>query len=705
MEKFTLQLLHASDFEAGVPAAGTSPLDSDAVRFSAVLNQLRSSSMGPYGVDEAVLANTLTLASGDTYIPGPFLNASSDLGLNGVGGLGTSTAPVLGRGDIGILNALGIQASAFGNHEFDLGTRQVRDILRTGSGNPGTSFPYLSTNLDFSLDENLRTELATNQTTAEASTLGGRIAKSTVITVAGLDGVLGTDDDESIGVVGATTPLLRSISSPGDVAVLGGPTDFEALAAEIQTTVDILTATGINKVILLTHMQQFEIEANELAPRLRDVDIIVAGGSHSLFANDENPTPLRAGDSAASAYPTLRISATEQPVLVVNTPANYRYVGRLVVEFDADGMVDVASLNPFITGAYATDQTGIDTLFGGVEIDASQFADPRVVAITDGIRNVIASKDNNLFGATEVFLNGTREFVRTEETNFGNVTADANLALAQAIDPTTVISIKNGGGIRDNIGSVSAAPGAVDPNDVLRLPPQPSALSPDKPVGAISQLDVENALRFNNTLSLITLTATQLKEVMEHAVAATTPTGTPGQFPQIGGFAFSFDPTGTARTAATPGSRVNSLALIDANGNATEAVVIEGQVVGDPDRTFRLVTLNFLADGGDSYPFAEIIAANADLADRVDLLQVGDRSGAATFADTGSEQDAFAEYMLANFGSVPFSAADTSRADDTRIQNLNFRNDTILAGLMNDGSVTLEVVVSHPGYEFQLMAA
>jgi 2',3'-cyclic-nucleotide 2'-phosphodiesterase (5'-nucleotidase family) len=705
MEKFTLQLLHASDFEGGVPAAGVSPLESDAVRFSAVINHLRSSSTGPYGVSETILANTLTLSSGDNYIPGPFLNASSDLSLNGVGGLGTSTAPVLGRGDVAILNALGIQASVFGNHEFDLGTRQVRDILRAGSGNPGTAFPYLSTNLDFSLDENLRTELATNQTTAEANTIAGRIAKSTVITVAGIDGVVGTEDDERIGIVGVTTPLLRSLSSPGDVVILGGPTDYDAAAAEIQATVDILTATGINKVILLAHMQQFEIETNELAPRLRDVDIIIAGGSHTLFANDENPIPFRAGDVAVSAYPTLRMSANDQPVLVVNTPANYRYVGRLVIEFDADGIVDISSLNPSITGAYATDQQGLDALFGDVNIDPTQFADPRIVAITDGIRAVISAKDNNLFGDTSVFLNGTREFVRTEETNFGNLTADANLAFAQSIDPTTVISIKNGGGIRDNIGSVSAAPGALDPSDVRRLPPQPSALSPDKPVGAISQLDIENALRFNNTLSLVTITAAQLKDVMEHAVAATTATGTPGQFPQIGGFAFSFDPTGTARTATTPGSRIKSLALIDAYGNATEAVVMDGEVVGDPDRTFRLVTLNFLADGGDSYPFAQIIAANAALANRVDLLQTGDRSGLGTFADTGSEQDAFAEYMLANFSAMPFATADTTRADDTRIQNLNFRNDTVLAALMGGGEVNLEVVVSAQGYEFQVLAA
>jgi 5'-nucleotidase / UDP-sugar diphosphatase len=101
----TLQLLHASDFEAGVPAID------DAVRFSAIINQLKTNTAGPFGVSQTVLANTLTLSSGDNYIPGIFLNASSDLSLNGVGGLGTSTAPALGRADVAILNALGIQAT------------------------------------------------------------------------------------------------------------------------------------------------------------------------------------------------------------------------------------------------------------------------------------------------------------------------------------------------------------------------------------------------------------------------------------------------------------------------------------------------------------------------------------------------------------------------------------------------------------------
>jgi 5'-nucleotidase / UDP-sugar diphosphatase len=675
----TLQLLHASDFEAGIPAID------DAVRFSAILNHFKTNTTGPLGVSSTVLANTLTLSSGDNYIPGPFFNASSDPSLNGIGGLGISTAPVIGRADIAILNAFGIQASALGNHEFDLGIRQVRDLIRTGSGNPGTNFPYLSSNLDFAPEVNsgrgdlAASDLATNQNTAEANTIKGKIAKSTIITVAGSDGVLGNADDQKIGIVGATTPTLRSISSPGSVGVLpGNPTNYAALAAEIQKSVDALTAAGVNKIILLSHMQQLFIERDELAPRLRDVDIVIAGGSHTpLLDNDD---VLRPGTTDEGDYPIVRTSANGQPVLVLNTDANYRYVARLVVEFDDTGVLNLNSLNNALNGAYSTDEAGVDRVYGQ-DVDPRAVADANVVAITDALRTVISGKDSNISGKTNVFLNGTRTDVRTQETNLGNLTADANLFYARQVDPTTVISLKNGGGIRDNIGVVSAAPGATDPNAVEKLPPQPNPLAPNKQTGDISQLDIENALRFNNGLSLLTITAAQLKEVLEHGVAGVRPGATPGAFPQVGGLSFSFDPNGTAQVlnangvVTTPGNRIRSIAITNANGNFTDVVVRDGAVVGDPSRTFRLVLLDFLASGGDGYPFQRFIQENSALANRVDLKTVLTASGQSTFSVPGSEQDAIAEFLLQS--QTPFAKADVGPEGDRRIQNLSARQDGV----------------------------
>ena len=644
---FQLQILHASDMEAGIPAL------TDAVNFSTVVNALRDD-----------YANTLILSSGDNYLPGPFFSASSDPSLRSV--LGREG---VGRADIAIMNEIGFQASAFGNHEFDLGTSTVAELIRSGNGYAGTQFPYLSANLNFAGDTNLANLVVTDGQAPRPNS----IARSTVITVGG----------ERIGIVGATTPTLPSISSPGPGVVVTPspfagnptPTQLDALAAEIQTSVDALTATGINKVILLAHMQQLFIE-RELATRLEDVDVIIAGGSHTVLPDSTDR--LRPGDTAPSgiSYPIIETnSTTGESVLVVNTGANYTYVGRLVAEFDSAGRLDISSLDPAINGAYATDPGSVAALTatnpaaGGV----TATPDPEVVAITDALRNVIVAKDSNIFGETEVFLNGTRNDVRTQETNLGNLTADANLFAAKQVDPSVVISLKNSGGVRDNIGAIQAAPGATDPNDVIKLPPPANPLA-GKEEGDISQLDIENSLRFNNELSLVTVTAGQLKQIIEHGVSGVRPGATPGAFPQVGGFAFSFDATRQS------GDRIRSLAIKDGNGNTLDVVVDNGEVLGDPNRSFRMVTLGFLAGGGDGYPFNTF---DSQQLNRVNLTTPGIRTGEATFADNGTEQDAFAEYLAQ---SDTFTQQDVSPAQDTRIQNLAFRNDVVFSDAITGNS-------------------
>ncbi|MBD2230376.1 choice-of-anchor I family protein [Phormidium tenue] len=649
MADFTLQLFHAADQEGNITA-----LD-DAPRFSAVLNALKNQDIDGDGV--AGFANTLILSSGDAYIPGVFFNASA-------GAFGGA-----GRGDISIQNALGFQAIAFGNHEFDQGTALVADLIGGSEDDPttdvdesfaGTTFPYLSSNLDFSTDANLADLVVPD---AAAPQPNG-IAASTVIEVNG----------ERIGVVGATTPTISNvnvrISSPGTVTVLPQPFDssptpdqLDALAAEIQADVDALLAANpdIDKVVLLAHMQQIAIE-QELAQRLSNVDIIVAGGSNTrLFDADDRP---RAGDTNQGIYPIIQTGADGNPVAVVNTDGNYKYVGRLVIDFDENGVLLPESYDPTISGAYATDDEGVAAVGG------TGLADPAIAAITAALREAVIATESNVFGVSEVFLNGNRGAVRTQETNLGNLTADANLAIAKEIDPTAVISLKNGGGIRNNIGQTLVPAGGTGEAELLPNEAIPGV----KPAGGISQNDIANALSFNNALSLITVTAEELLALVEHGVSASSldDSVSPGQFPQIGGFSFSFDAT------AEPGNRVQSLAIEAEDGTDIDVVVQNGAIVGDPSRTFRMVTLSFLADGGDGYPFPTGAATN-----RLDLVdETAPATGNATFAPNFSEQDALAEYLFDNFDTdTPFTAAETGRELDSRIQNLAFRSDGVIDAL------------------------
>ena len=617
-DRFTLQLLHAADLEGGVEALDNAP------RFSSVLNALKAKE-----------ENTVIIGAGDTYIPGAFFAAGNDPSLRDVLGREGS-----GRADILMLNAMGFMTSALGNHEFDLGTGVLASLIADdGRGYAGAAFPFLSANLDFSLDTNLAPLVV--DTGQEARAIPNSISKSTVIT---------TPSGEKIGVVGATTPWLPKISIPGDVRVSPeNRDDIPALAAIIQDSVNELKSNGVKVIILTGHLQRFSID-EALAAQLHDVDIIISGGSNTLLADDTDR--LRNGDSADGDYPILATTAADEPVAIVSTDGNYKYVGRLVVDFDEAGVLIPESIDAEVSGAFATDETGV--------ADTGDTAPaPQVVAITKAIRDVVLAKDGVTFGSTSVYLEGRRGSVRTEETNLGNLTADANLYAARRVDPTVVASLKNGGGIRASIGVIVG---------VQELPPPANPLV-GKDEGKISQLDIENTSRFNNGLSLLTLTAAQLLEVVEHAVAEAQPGVSTGQFPQVGGLAFSYDMSGPA------GGRVKSLVITDSDGNPTDIVAQNGEVVGDTGRTFRIVTLDFLADGGDDYPYPNYSDTN-----RVDLTGVmteEQSGGGADFVAPGGEQDAYAEYLAANFSETPYSIPDTSAENDERIQNLALREDSL----------------------------
>ena len=618
--RFTLQLLHAADLEGGVEALDNAP------RFSAVLNALKAEE-----------ENTVIIGAGDTYIPGAFFAAGNDPILRVVLGREGS-----GRADILMLNAMGFMASALGNHEFDLGTGTLASLIADdGRGYVGTAFPFLSANLDFSPDINLAPLVVDDG--QEAKAIPNSVTKSAVITTA---------SGEKIGVVGATTPLLPKISVPGDVRVSPeNRDDIPALAAIIQESVDELRLTGVKVIILTCHLQRFSID-EALAAQLDGVDIIISGGSNTLLA--DNTDRLRDGDTADEVYPVLTTSGADEPVAIVSTDGNYRYVGRLVLDFDETGVLIPESIDAEVSGAFATDEVGV--------VDTGNAAPaPRVVAITEAIRNVVLAKDGATFGSTSVYLEARRGAVRTEETNLGNLTADANLDAARRVDPTVVASLKNGGGMRASIGVIVG---------VDELPPPANPLV-GKAEGDISQLDIENTLRFNSGLSLLTLTAPHLLEVVEHAIAEAQPGVSTGQFPQVGGLAFSYDMSQPA------GKRVKSLVITDSDGNPTDIVAQNGEVVGDRERTFRIVTRDFLADGGDDYPYPNYAGT-----DRVDLpgVMTEEQSGGGTdFTAPGTEQDALAEYLAANFTDTSYSIPDVDAEFDERIQNLALRADSLTA--------------------------
>lgn len=644
-DNFQLQILHSADADGDGDLINNTPI------FSALLNKFRSE-----------YPNSVTLYSGDAWIPGSYYTAGEDSSFTSLVG-----DPLEGRPHVAFLNAMGFQASVFGNHEFDNGTSEIADLLAPSGNWSGAHFPYLSTNLDFSTDSNLSPLIGTDGANAES--LAGKVAAYTIIEVNG----------QSIGIIGATTPNLGNISSPEDVGVSpSDPDDLEALAALIQADIDALTGQGVNKIILLSHMQQLSIEQS-LAALLSGVDVIIGGGSNSVLTDSDDT--LRAGHSSVGTYPMQLTGADQNPVLLINTDGDYEYLGRLLVTFNSSGIIQTSALDVTKSGAYPTD-SGALSRNGVTSTTGSQ----AVTAISSAISAYVSTIEGTTFGSTSVFINGERGEVRTEETNLGNLTADANKWYAQQQDSTVVASIKNGGGIRASIGQIVALPGSTEVERTVT-----AEIPGVKESGDISQNDIQTSLRFNNSLTLLTLSATQLKQIIEHGVAATAAGATPGQFAQVSGLSFTYDPNGVAQEVdsggniTTPGFRIRSLQVLNSDGTVSDTVVTSGNIVGDATRTFRIVTLGYLAGGGDSYPFPSDTAANV-----VDLEMEGTQGGNATFADDGTEQDALAEYLLEMYSSTPFGTSDD--ATDTRIMTSTYVSSILTANFndFDDQEETLE---------------
>lgn len=481
-----------------------------AAYFTATLDALRAANSA---------RDQLTISSGDNFLAGASFNAS------------LASGPIGSRTyfDALALSEIGYDAITLGNHDFDYGPEVLADFVNFYNNNGGSA-PFLSSNLDFS---------------GEASLQGlvdsGSIAKSTIIT-------RGT---ETYGIIGATTETLNIVSNPGAVGI------GNVLAA-VQAQVDVLENQGVNKIILSSHLQSITNEI-DLIGQLRGVDIVIAGGGDELLLNVDNARNTAA--QAAGPYPLTVQDAEGKNVAVVTTVGEYLYVGKLDVEFDANGEVVNVGGEPVVVNK--------NTVTPDAEV-VNNVINPLNAATAVANATVIAS--------TEVFLehsesdtNGPR-VIRNRETNLGNLIADAFVWAVRnegtgLTNGNTLIGLTNSGGIREDLDN--------DQN------------------GQITQGEAQATLPFTNTMAVIkNVDVDTLVAALENAVSA-VPTQN-GRFGQISGFSFDFNPENAA------GDRVRRIRLADGT------LVWDSQSGSAFSGLFDVATNSFLAGEGtpDGYNFA-----------------------------------------------------------------------------------------------------
>jgi 5'-nucleotidase len=530
----TLTIIHLNDSESHLLHAGKGIEDfGGAARCVTVVKNLRSASATDV---------VLTLSSGDNFLAGPEFKAGLKAHNPALGGMNTYY-------DAKALDAIGYDAILLGNHDFDFGPDLLADFISTGF--TSTFPPYLSANIDF-----------TGEPALQALVERGRIAKSLVIERSG----------HTFGIIGATTPNLPFISRPANAVVDSN------LVTVVQNEINALLNGGINKIIFVSHLQDLA-EDKALIAQLSGVDIAVTGGSNDVLANPGDL--LLPGDTPRGTYPIAVKDLSNREVSIVTTGGEYKYVGRLMVDFDKT-TGEITRIDP---------DSGPIRVAGGAHPDAVM-PDPQVNAqVTEPVKAFVAKLETNVIARSEVALDGIRMNVRSKETNAGNLVADALLSEARRQSgnfgvKAPAIALTSGGSIRNNT--------------II-------------PAGKISERDTYEIVPFPDFLSVFEkVSLTTFKDLLENAVSRidseghTTGAGT-GRFAHIAGFSFEFDPSRQAieidndGNIVTPGERITRVILDD------ETKLIDaGTMVVDPSYTLAIATIDYLARGGDQYPFGEL---------------------------------------------------------------------------------------------------
>ena len=482
---------------------------------------------------------SLMVSSGDNYLASAQFQASLDKGI-----------PYY---DAIAMDEIGYDASAIGNHEFDFGPEVFANFVESFN----SKTPFVSSNLDFS-GEPVFDQLVDSD----------RVVRSAVVKEGG----------ETFGFVGATTELLPTISSPRNVIAT-------AILPAVQTEVDRLTDLGVNKIIMISQLQSIQ-EDISLAAMLDGVDIMVAGGGDELLANPDDL--LIPGDVAILPYPVIATDSNGTEVPIVTTSGGYQYVGRLIVDFDQQGNIiafdDTSGPVRVTTGAFDD------------AVEADRLVTKKVV---EPVQDYVAALATTVVAQTQVPLNSARGAVattgsppvpiipiqvtapgeRVSNTNLGNIAADSMLWQAQQLAPAfgvdaPVIAFQNGGGIRtpDTLLFPGATPAA--PADVTRL-------------------DINNQFPFPNFVSVVEdVPVTQLKVLLENAVSNVERVD--GRFAHVAGMTFEWNSTGTPNVDRVRKITVGGVVVYD-------AALSDG--FPDPDATFDVGTIDFLARGGDGYNF------------------------------------------------------------------------------------------------------
>ena len=366
----TLNLIGINDFHGRI--------DANTVKFAGTVEQLRQDG----GSD-----NSLLISAGD--------NVSASLFASAV----QNDTPT-----IDVLNALQLDTSAAGNHEFDKGKD---DLL--GRLTDEADFPWLAANIFDAQGDPILPKSATFTVDGLDVAVVGAITEETptLVSPAGIAGLTFTDPTDAIN---DTVAELEALADPPDVIVAslheGAPDGTQTYAENVEHS------TTFKKIVEQTDS---------------DVDAIFMGHTHQAYAYDA-PIPGETGKT--------------RPVL--QTGSYGANVGQIKLTVDA-ATGDVQSYAQQNIARTTTADGGLTSAF------------PRVAQVKTIVDNALAfaatigdqPKGTQTADITRAFV-GTSED-RASESTIGNLVADALLSKVGETPSGADIGVVNPGGLRADL--------------------------------------------------------------------------------------------------------------------------------------------------------------------------------------------------------------------------------------------------------------
>jgi 2',3'-cyclic-nucleotide 2'-phosphodiesterase/3'-nucleotidase len=189
---------------------------------------------------------------------------------------------VRGRSVIEVMNAMGYDAMAVGNHEFDWGRDTLYARMRQAK------FPMLSANIYYRAN-------------------GNRVEWTKPYTIIERGGV-------KIGVIGITTTSASYTTLPTNVADL----EFRDPVPVLNALIPEVRAKGAQAIVVLAHEggQQkkdgtIDGPIAELASGVPDVDAVFGGHSHTWVSGRVGTTPVVISSSNGRAIGTIRLDVDD----------------------------------------------------------------------------------------------------------------------------------------------------------------------------------------------------------------------------------------------------------------------------------------------------------------------------------------------------------------------------------------------------------